>query len=122
MSHNGSGYGVGFLRIKQQEQMTREEFQKTVSERFENTDSGFGNMTQRERILLQIASNVYAGVVKNCSIPDVSPSLPMDFDDWIEKAEKECVIDMDLPQIIWADFFKPRGIYPKHAKRNSNEG
>lgn len=51
--------------------MTREEFQKTVSERFQNTDSGFGNMTQRELILLQIASNVYDGVVKNCSIPIV---------------------------------------------------
>lgn len=52
--------------------MTREEFQKTVSDRFQNTDSGFGNMTQRERILLQVASNVYDEVVKNCSIPDVA--------------------------------------------------
>lgn len=51
--------------------MTREEFQKTVSDRFQNTDSGFGNMTQRERILLQIASNEYEKQVKNCSIPDV---------------------------------------------------
>lgn len=51
--------------------MNREDFQKTVSERFQNTDSGFGNMTQRELILLQIASNVYDEVVKNCSTPDV---------------------------------------------------
>jgi len=51
--------------------MTREEFQQTVSERFQNTDSGFGNMTQRELILLQIASNVYENQVKKCSIPYV---------------------------------------------------
>ena len=55
--------------------MNREEFQKTVSERFQNTESGFGNMTQRERILLQIASNEYEKQVKNCSIPDVRLSL-----------------------------------------------
>lgn len=67
--------------------MTREEFQKAVSERFQKTDSGFGNMTQRELILLQIASNVYDGVVKNCSIPDVVKSLPND--DEIERAANE---------------------------------
>ncbi len=51
--------------------MTREEFQNTVSERFQNTDSGFGNMTQRERILLQIAANEYEKQVKNYSIHNV---------------------------------------------------
>jgi hypothetical protein len=45
-------------------------------------------------------------------------AMPNDFDEWIEKVEKECVIDMDLPIIIWYDFFKPRGIFPKHAKNN----
>lgn len=45
-------------------------------------------------------------------------AMPNDFDEWIEKVEKECVIDMDLPIIIWDDFFKPRGIFPKHAKNN----
>lgn len=39
--------------------INREQFQKAVTNRFSNTDSGFGNMTQRELILLQIASNIY---------------------------------------------------------------
>ena len=51
--------------------MNREEFQRMVSDRFQNTDSGFGNMTQRELILLQIASSEYEKQVKNGSIPDV---------------------------------------------------
>jgi hypothetical protein len=44
--------------------MNREEFQKELSSRFQNTESGFGNMTQRELILLQIASNLYESEVK----------------------------------------------------------
>lgn len=44
--------------------MNREEFQKELSRRFQNTESGFGNMTQRELILLQIASNMYENEVK----------------------------------------------------------
>lgn len=44
--------------------MNREEFQKELSIRFQNTESGFGNMTQRELILLQIASNIYESEVK----------------------------------------------------------
>ena len=64
--------------------MTREEFQQTISKRFSNTESGFGNMTQRERILLQIASNEYEKQVKN---PDVVKSLPND--DEIEQAARE---------------------------------
>lgn len=51
--------------------MTREEFQKQVSDRFQNAESGFGKMTQRELILLQMASNLYESQVKNCSIPAV---------------------------------------------------
>jgi uncharacterized NAD(P)/FAD-binding protein YdhS len=45
-------------------------------------------------------------------------SMPTDFDKWLEKAEKECVVDQDLQMIVWEDFFKPRGIFPKHAKSN----
>ena len=61
------------------ENMTREEFQKQVSDRFQNTDSGFGNMTQRELILLQIASNLYESEVKKNRLGDIvgrSEQLP----------------------------------------------
>jgi hypothetical protein len=73
----------------------------------------------------QILDSLYDRVIEPCEAKeqllrlfDVSGSLPRDFDEWIEKVEKECNIDMDLPIIIWHDFFKPRGIYPKHAKGN----
>lgn len=56
--------------------------------------------------------------VKSVGLADVGGLLPDDFDEWIAKVENECVIDMDLPHIIWHDFFKPRGIFPKHAKRD----
>lgn len=53
---------------------------------------------------------------KLLSLFNTSDSMPNDFDEWISKVEKECVIDMDLPHIIWHDFFKPRGIFPKNVK------
>lgn len=47
--------------------MNREEFQQEITKRFKNTDSGFGNMTQRELILLQVASNIYHEQINNLS-------------------------------------------------------
>lgn len=51
--------------------MNREEFQKELSSRFQSTESGFGSMTQRELILLQIASNLYESEVKKFRLGDV---------------------------------------------------
>lgn len=50
--------------------MNREEFQKELSSRFQSTESGFGSMTQRELILLQIASNLYESEVKKFRLGD----------------------------------------------------
>lgn len=66
----------------------------------------------------EIAKDIIRVINEALNMADVGDSLPDDFDEWIAKVENECVIDMDLPHIIWHDFFKPRGIFPKHAKRD----
>lgn len=45
--------------------MNKEEFKQEITTRFKNTDSGFGNMTQREFILLQIAGNLINEISEN---------------------------------------------------------
>ena len=55
--------------------MNREEFQQEITNRFKNTDSGFGNMTQRELILLQIASNIYHAQI-NLNLNNANNLLP----------------------------------------------
>ena len=39
--------------------MNKKKFKTTVIDRFQNTDAGYGNLTEREKLLLSIAARVY---------------------------------------------------------------
>ena len=45
--------------------MNREEFLLNVKETFQKTESGFGNLTNREAKIISIASNIFAEQIKN---------------------------------------------------------
>lgn len=75
--------------------MNREEFQKELSNRFQNTESGFGNMTQRELILLQIASNMYESEVKKFRLGAVMGSILKGLEERKQWAENGMMVYSD---------------------------
>lgn len=56
--------------------MNRKKFIEETTKRFKATESGFGKLSHREKVLLGIASDIYEKQVKNLHIAPVSESLP----------------------------------------------